>query len=1214
MQRRVGVSRFIEVMFICVAMLIIFSRNVLAVDCSYVTRVWNNSEKRIVESVNSVDAAEVTSSDDKWITGWYVASGNVTINNRVTVEGTVNLILSSDCNLTVTGGIEVIGENTINIYGYDKDDSGKLIANGTVDGDAAIGGSYGKACGTITINGGTVIATASADNSNVNAAGAGIGNGGGYVVDGEQCIIINGGNVSATGGNSSTYGAAGIGSGGNNTKATGGVITINAGTVNSSGGAGTDGGGAGIGIGAKTEPDVIESVSINGGIINAVGAANGATGIGGGTDSEIGGILISGGYISATGTAKGAAAAVAIGNGAGKSIYSVQPNNAIIVDETTKKATAYGDPVINENLTLENGYELTIGENQTLTINAELTNNGTIINNGTITGNGLLINTNGELINNGEITSKVEYTITYELYGGTINSGNVTKYHTGVVTTLPTDVTKEDYRFAGWYQTSDFSDDAVTSIKDTDTGNKKFYAKYEEKGLEQVTINTETQTFDYDKSGKEFIIKGNNAVGNFKIEYSGDNTGWTENKPVNAGTYQVRVTRPKDTDYESYSNENLELVINPLAVVVEWTTPANLVYDGSDKEVQATVENVIDGDQVTLTLTDFKQVNAGNYTTEVIELDNSNYTLVNGQNLTKDWEITKAETQVESLKIYSGDTETNTFTYGNVITLKIKIKPTQLENLANSEESANTMALYYNGEKISENVKVDNNGIYTINYDTTDRKVPVGNSINLVVKYIGNSNAKDCEKEFAIALSKANSEIGTLPSVLENLVYTGNAQNLIMPGSNVSGGTLKYRVNEATDYSENVPAKVDAGEYDIYYKVFGDDYHNDTNEFNLGKVKIAEKTINTTINLTAPVAKATPETQIETEEYTAVVAWSPEVTETFEYAKEYTAVVTITPKTNYTVKGISENSYILSGAKTVVNDKDSNVITITYPATEAEPAVKPNNKPSSSGGGNSTLSYYTIKFEENGGSKIKEQSVKKNKLVTKPIDPTRDGYIFGGWYTSKDLKEEYDFNTKVTKQFTLYAKWIEQKGWKNPFVDVKENDWFYEAVKYVSENEMFKGTSETTFGPNEPMTRAMLVTVLWRLENEPKVDYAMQFKDVDDATYYTEAVRWAASEKLVIGMSVDEFNPDGLITREQIATILYRYSQFKKFDVSVGEDTNILSYEDFNEISEYAIPALQWSAGAGIMTGRTESTITPKSFTTRAEVATMMMRLSLIIK
>ena len=162
-----------------------------------------------------------------------------------------------------------------------------------------------------------------------------------------------------------------------------------------------------------------------------------------------------------------------------------------------------------------------------------------------------------------------------------------------------------------------------------------------------------------------------------------------------------------------------------------------------------------------------------------------------------------------------------------------------------------------------------------------------------------------------------------------------------------------------------------------------------------------------------------------------------------------------------------------------------------------------------------------------------------------------------------------------------------------PFTDVKSGDWFYDAVAYIYANGLMDGTSATTFEPNANMTRAMVWTIIARIDGET----------VTGAAWATDARAWAMAE----GVS-DGTDPNGLVTREQFATMLYRYAVAKGYDVSIGESTNILSYADFASISEYAIPAMQWACGSGIVTGVTDSTLAPQGTATRAQCAAMLMR------
>lgn len=178
-----------------------------------------------------------------------------------------------------------------------------------------------------------------------------------------------------------------------------------------------------------------------------------------------------------------------------------------------------------------------------------------------------------------------------------------------------------------------------------------------------------------------------------------------------------------------------------------------------------------------------------------------------------------------------------------------------------------------------------------------------------------------------------------------------------------------------------------------------------------------------------------------------------------------------------------------------------------------------------------------------------------------------------------------------------------------PFTDIADNAWYADAVRYVYEHGLMAGTSTTTFAPDVTTSRAMIATILWRMAGSPVVNYAMDYTDVAQNQWCSEAIRWAASEGIVGGYGNGLFGTNDPITREQLATMLWRYAQTEGYDVSVGENTNILSYTDVADLSGYAIPAMQWAVGAGIINGTGDgSTLSPKGQATRAQAAVMLMR------
>ena len=175
------------------------------------------------------------------------------------------------------------------------------------------------------------------------------------------------------------------------------------------------------------------------------------------------------------------------------------------------------------------------------------------------------------------------------------------------------------------------------------------------------------------------------------------------------------------------------------------------------------------------------------------------------------------------------------------------------------------------------------------------------------------------------------------------------------------------------------------------------------------------------------------------------------------------------------------------------------------------------------------------------------------------------------------------------------------------FTDVDTAKWYHLSVDYVLTHKMMNGVSSRAFAPNANLTRGMLVQILYNLEGKPK-GTAANFSDVQADAWHAEAVGWAASNKVVTGYADGTFRPNAAVTREQAAAILYRYAQSKGIDVSVGENTNILSYVDVQQASEYAIPALQWAVGAGVLNGKNGGRLAPTGTATRAEIAAIMQR------
>ena len=177
-----------------------------------------------------------------------------------------------------------------------------------------------------------------------------------------------------------------------------------------------------------------------------------------------------------------------------------------------------------------------------------------------------------------------------------------------------------------------------------------------------------------------------------------------------------------------------------------------------------------------------------------------------------------------------------------------------------------------------------------------------------------------------------------------------------------------------------------------------------------------------------------------------------------------------------------------------------------------------------------------------------------------------------------------------------------------PFLDVDEDAWYYDAVCYVYGAGLFQGTSGTTFGPDDTMTRSMTATVLYRLSGEIYTGTAASFGDMAAGAWYGTGVSWAAAREIAKGYGDGRFGVNDPVTREQLAAILYRYARYKGEDVSVGEDTNLIGFKDAGQVSEWAAPAVRWAVGVGLLKGDAAGCLRPLDQAARSEFAALLMR------
>lgn len=438
------------------------------------------------------------------------------------------------------------------------------------------------------------------------------------------------------------------------------------------------------------------------------------------------------------------------------------------------------------------------------------------------------------------------------------------------------------------------------------------------------------------------------------------------------------------------------------------------------------------------------------------------------------------------------------------------------------------------------------------------------------------------KKDGTLHVVETMAEVVKAPDAVENLVYTGKAQKLVTAGE-AKNGTMVYSLN-GTTYQEAVPTRINAGTYTVWYKVVGNNGYSDT----------AAKSFTVTI-------KKAPLT------VTADDIWV--------YAGN-------TPKFTVTIKGY-------------VNGEDGRVLKgdLTFICGYSQKYSKPGSRYTITPKG-LTADNYDITFEtgtltvkdplsprfnvyvldsKHGTVEADCRYARKGDVVTLTIKPDWGYELETLTVTDShgyELKLTYHSNGTYT--FTMPRDNVTVKAIFTvrdmPFVDVPGDAWYAGGVRYVYAHGLMNGTGNWRFSPNRTTTRAMIATILYRMEGSPRVYGTSQFGDVEAGSWYEDAVIWATQNDIVEGYTSKTFGPNDPITREQMAAMLYRYADYCRCDMSAGRYVDLSKYSDMNEISDYAIPALRWAVGEEIIEGRTGKRLAPTDTATRAEVAVMLMR------
>lgn len=782
---------------------------------SNVSYLDQNGTRQTASNVTVVDTSATT-----WSNGWYVVKSEITIDSRVTVSGTVHLILADGCNLTVNGGINVAENNSFTIYAQSTGENtmGKLSASGGY-AQAGIGGGMSQNAGVITVNGGIVTATGgdgTPDYSNSGSGGAGIG-GGGPGTSGT--ITINGGSVIATGGTSAKGAGAGIGGGGNSSNAA--------------------------------------NITISGGMVKATGGRLGAAGIGGGgNDGTLTNLSITGGWIEATGFSN------AIGGGSSKPAADLSgTSNAVIVDGKTKMGQLYGSYTLIADMEIPSGYTLTIPEGSVLTIpdGVTITNRGTINGSGTINGDGTI--SGNQPTGNVTVSLRSASAVSVSFSGAENNSApyGSTISITAAVTQAAAQnlLTRASKNQVDFYQgnpedggkklgtaTVSGSSATLSNVKLENADDLKWtpsgspYAIYAvfggsdilkggtgtanltvTKAKQTAVPDTPTQNLNVPATASTVMLNAVTGSGYGPVQY-GYTTG-TENEPghwqtetafnnLSPGTKYTFYSRYAGNDYYEPSDPSTtgltaytlpkitSNMLNQAVAGVEYSqtliaeTAAGTVVTWSLASNSSLPDGLTLSEGGTISGTPKEAVTGHKFTVQAT---------ANGVSDTKELSITVAK-GTAVIDLDAPGEAANEFTYGDTITVSGTITASSQATAANALTalSQNQTALFLGGTQLTEPVTVNEDGKFTIKYDTANKGIEAtGQEQELTVKYGGSDDLNAGEKTFTVTLNKkpvtaevqgeitkvydGNSDASVALGFASGAILSGDTVNISAPGA-----------------------------------------------------------------------------------------------------------------------------------------------------------------------------------------------------------------------------------------------------------------------------------------------------------------------------------------------------------------------------------------------------------------------------------------------
>ena len=1191
--------------------------------------------------------------------GWYVVAGQLIIDGRVTVNGNVHLILTDGCELTVKGGIQVQDNstqstpntNSLTIYAQSSGENmGKLIASNIERYLAGIGGGYRSNGGTITINGGSIESTSGIESS---AIGGGLcGNGGTITINGgtvtatgelgagigggnaasSGTITINGGTVTAIGGNGAGIGGGMSGHDGGGSGPVRGTITINGGTVTATSvfGAGIGGGfndcseyiitindgtvdaksgfGRGIGGGNSTGGNGGDiTVTITGGTVTATytdilyrnygggigGTCNGSAGNGGdayvtitggtvtaisNSYSGIGGgnayqgkggdayVTITGGTVTATSlTTTGIGGGTSddeMGYGDGSCTFRTDNGNAVIfassiADQSGKESGEWsgiifeGDSGCIYGSSVSPIEEFTIKDGVTLTIGTTQTltipEGMTVTNEGTID-NGGKIYLDGIL--NGTVGGSGEVYSLLSVNGGTasptVSHNSKTYGKAGSEITLTPDI-PSGYELTKW----NFSANDVTVSENKFTMPFKVITVTAQFGLCTFSINYELNGGSINSGNVTEYTYGNGAILPTDVTKANCTfAGWYDNADYTGEP--VTAISDSEKDNKKY-----------------WARWINHVSNETELN-EALAEN----NPLIKLVGDFALSSTLDLSDKIVTLD------LNGHTLKGNIKLEDNYASPNSILILK-DSDPNA---GGVLNGGITL----------TRKNGNVSHLYANGGKVTGMVSISSyaGGIFCTSDTPTSFMGYVGNYGEIHGGIFYGNVKTGCIKEKTVTFMN-----GDRVYAIEVVEVGKKVAEPIKPEK--VGYIFEGWFIGDTEFDFTKPitesGTEQTGKLVLYAKWSVDPAHTHA----YGACRVGENGLHERVceicgkveasTYTTAITKPTCTSSGYTIHTCDVCGYS--FTDTFVEGGHIWTQVKTDPThtemgfTTYTCSRCSE-SYVSDYVAPVAHSFDK--VTVTKP-TCTEIGY---TEHTCEGCGYSYIDTYVAPTGHDWD---------EGKLASAPT-LTETGILVQSCKNCDETKE------------TVIPMLTSCDGGKGcpgkAYIDVPNEDhWAHVGIDFVLKTGLFYGTSENYFSPDSPMTRAMLVTVIYRMEGRPETQAENPFDDVPDDKWYTDAVIWAAENGIVVGVMENIFNPDGKITREQLATILYSYSKFKGLNLKEGDYSE--DYPDIDKVSPYAVEAMRWANAQGLINGvgSGENVIlAPKNNATRAQVATILMR------